>query len=227
MAILVLAKNVWWSKMSREEQEEYLREHPRSRLKITKRRKRKAKFEPEPESEAESEEEPQSEEPTDSSDEEKEQELLSPGEGFNLRPVELNVTEQEAAANYLQQELADKLEPGALLEGMDDEDQQEVSDALEKAVQERNPKKRATKFLYAATKFAVKAGLITAAVAVTGSISPHVLFLPSVYTSIWHTSTDWSEGTASTLEKAVNSLHKVMKSGAKRHVKRGYKTGRN
>lgn len=40
MATLELAKNIWWNQFTREEQEQYLKEHPRSKLKINKRRKK-------------------------------------------------------------------------------------------------------------------------------------------------------------------------------------------
>ena len=43
MATLEIARNSWWNKMTREEQEEYLRTHKRSKLKINKRRSKKSK----------------------------------------------------------------------------------------------------------------------------------------------------------------------------------------
>lgn len=233
MAVLEIAKNVWWGKLSREEQEEYLRTHKRSKLKITKRRKRSKKDndadtkeddqpEEEPKEEAPAEGEPDSvvrdedipaaDVDAESVDELKQIEDSEPVE--DLQPAELD------AAEEVLKELAPAIEPAKVLDEMSEEHKQELEDEIEDAVKEKDGPTRASKFAKAAFRLALRTGVLTAAVVLVGTASPASLFLPQVYGSIWSGSDRMSRSTTDFLSTGLKVLHKTLQNGARRHVKK-------
>lgn len=242
MAILVVARRSWWDDATREEQEEYLRTHPRSKLKITKRRKKVKKSKtddveqeekPSAEGEKPAEEAPKSEDAP-PADAEKEKDHNDPGDeptgdanGDQVtelqqteagEPVKLSPDEESAVSDQLK-ELAPELEPEKVLGGLSDEDQQEIEDDLKDAIDEPDDGERAKKFLKAGLRFAIRAGLVTAAVTLVAATGgPTALLLPQVYGSIWSKSGDWSERSSDLLGSAVGMLHTAFKNGTKGHL---------
>lgn len=240
---LELAKNVWWNKLTRQEQEDYLKSHPRSKLKINKRRSRKQTMdvqEEQPVVEEKKDDEPlkdenivedieeildkpkEEEKPTEAPAEqtlEKFDETLQNSEGV----VELDDTQKEQAADAISKDIADKLEPETVLEQLSDEDKDELEDELDDAINDEDEPRRKKKFALTALKLAVKIGVITAGVVLVGATGPMAIFLPEVYGSIWNNATNWSDRTGTAVETATRALHKVMKNSKKlrKHIRNG------
>ena len=217
MARLELARNSWWTKMTYDEQVQYLKDHPRSRLKVTRRRPRRKKEE----APAEPQEEQVQEgvQPADTPEER--QEILDAVIN-NTGTVELNDDEKEIAAGVMQEQVADLLAPESVSEKIDDETKQEIEEELEEVIDIEDKSERTRRFLTTALKVAVKVGIITAAVALTGSTGATVLFVPSVITSIWDTATDWSDRSEPVFDTAINAVYNVLKrDGGRKHIKYG------
>lgn len=256
MATLEIARNSWWKTASRDEQEEYLRLHPRSKLKITKRRK---KSKPSADDQPPKDAAPTAEKPAEDeappageqqSDADKVSPLATPAEepklddipvdGADKDPpastaeqdeeikavlpdqgavVELSPAEQEQTEDTLH-EVGDKLDPDTALDDLDDDDRSELEDDFEEAADEEDPGERTKRYLKATAKLGLKLGLITASVLMVGAVSPHVLFLPSVFTSILQNSDKVTNGTSGFLGSAVDVLHKgLKKAGVGKHAR--------
>jgi len=122
----------------------------------------------------------------------------------------------------VQEQVADLLAPESVSEKIDDTTKQEIEDELEEVIDIEDKSERTRRLLTTALKVAVKIGIITAAVALTGSTGATVLFVPSVISSIWDTATDWSDRSEPIFDTAINSVYKVLKhDGGRKHINYG------
>lgn len=249
MATLEIARRSWWDDATREEQEEYLRTHPRSKLKITKRRKKKknknAKDEPKQEEEKPEEQVPAKEGEAESAPvddapaadtEEKDADDKRDGpvddvtadqvDGLkeadalqSADPVDLSPEEEDAISEQLK-ELAPDLEPEKVSEQLSDQDKHDIEDDLQDAIDEPDDNERVKKFAKAGLRLGLRLGLIAASVTLVAATGgPTALLLPQVYGTIWHKSDDWSRSSTDLLSSAVGVLHKTFKNGTRGYLK--------
>lgn len=179
----------WWKSLSREEQEDYIAKHPRTKFKVSAAKVETNKTE---------------------------EKILSEGVVTELPPKEETEKQTDISDKDLEElstGLRDKIdevlpEPIEIKEKFTEEELDSIEDGLKEYAKTKNKKS----LLKPISKMVLKLGMVGISLVVTGSISPTYLFLPSIYQDILSSSDDWSEKGSDMLANSVNFIRKTIKS---------------